>query len=260
MTGMRFTKYIFFLTVFVYLLNISHSLFSQNNLRDSSITIPMFSFHYAFQMPGNNLADRFGENSNIGAGFALKTSGNWIAGLDFNFIFGNNIKEDSTLRHISTPDGNIIGGNGIFADVSQFERGFYFTAKLGKVIPSIGPNPNSGILFTVSPVFFQHKIRTEVVENIVPELLGDYLKGYDRLTNGFGISQFLGYMYMGNNRLTSFYIGIEMVQAWTKNRRSWDFDLMTADSKKRYDTLIGVKFGWIVPLYRKSNKAGYFYF
>jgi hypothetical protein len=221
----------------------------------------MFTAHYAFQIPGNDLAKRFGVNSNIGGSFMFKNKKNWISGVEFNFIFGNVIKEDTTLNIISTKEGLVIGGDGIYADVNQFQRGFYAAAKLGKIIPFYGPNPNSGILIYGSCGLLQHKIRTEVTDNTAPQLLKKELKkGYDHLANGLGISEFIGYIYMGNNRLISFYAGLEFNQAWTKSRRTWDFDRMGKDTQNRYDTQYSIKIGWIIPLYKKSSKTGYYYF
>jgi hypothetical protein len=220
----------------------------------------MFTAHYAFQIPGNDLAKRFGANSNIGGSFLVKNKHNWIGGLEYDFIFGNKIKEDSILKGISTSDGGIISDKGVYANVNQFERGYYINLKLGKVFSFNRPNPNSGLMLMGSVGFIEHKVRTEVTDNIAPQLVGNYKKGYDRLTNGLNISEFVGYLYMGNNRLISFYAGIEFLQSWTQSRRTWDFDRMSQDKSKRFDTLYGVKLGWIIPLYRKASRGGYYYF
>lgn len=253
-------KRLFIVAICLTLLAFNHSVKAQVDVKDSCIFTPLITVHYGFQIPGNDLEKRFGVNSNLGASVLFKTKKNWIAGLEYNYIFGNIIKEDSVLRMISTSDGGIISDKGIYADLKQFERGYYTNLKFGKIFSFNRPNPNSGIIVMGSAGFLQHKLRTEVTDNIAPQLFGDYKKGYDRLTNGLNITEFIGYMYLGNDRLVSFYAGIEFLQAWTQSRRSWDYDRMGQDKSKRFDTMYGIKVGWIIPLYRKASRAGYYYF
>ncbi|MBP7497863.1 MAG: hypothetical protein KA792_09385 [Bacteroidales bacterium] len=249
---------LYFCVVFLFFINIK--LNSQVNVRDSSINTFFISAHYAAMLPGGDMKDRFGWNNNLGGSFSFKSKHNLIAGLDFNFIFGNKIKEDTILDIIKNSKGYVIDGDGIYANINMFERGFYTAAKLGYIIPFFGPNPNSGIIISASAGFLQHKIRIEHTDNTAPQLRDDYLKGYDRLTNGLAISQFVGYAYFGNSRLMSFFAGIEFIEAWTESRRTYDFDRMGADKTKRFDLIKGVKVGWIFPLYRRASKSGYYYF
>ena len=107
--------------------------------------------------------------------------------------------------------------------------------------------------------FLQHKKRIEVTGNVVPELTRDYRKGYDRLSNGPAITQFIGYHYLSNRRLINFFGGFEAIAALTKNRRGYNYDTMEYDNKQRFDLLYGIRFGWIIPLYKKKPKEFYFY-
>ncbi|MCK6649378.1 MAG: hypothetical protein L6Q66_06965, partial [Bacteroidia bacterium] len=99
----------------------------------------------------------------------------------------------------------------------------------------------------------------ETIGNNIPQLDSDYKKGYDRLTNGFLLSQNLGYLYLSNNRIANFYIGFECMQGFTQNRRSYNFDQMKQDTEKRVDILYGGKVSWILPLYKKAPKEFYTY-
>ena len=246
-----------FLLVFSFLF--PRFLAAQNIVRDSSVFAPMLYVSYAYQLPGGDLKDRFGGNSNVGGAFQLKLKNNWIFGVDFNYIFGNKIKNsDSLFSGIATKDGYIINSSGEYADVFLYERGFYASARFGKLFPVISPNPNSGPFVMGSVGYLQHKIRIENPGNDAPQILGDYKKGYDKLTSGIGISEFIGYMYMGNRRLISFFAGFEFVQAFTQSRRSYDFNLQGYDATKRLDLFWGIKAGWIIPFY-KRRPAGYYY-
>ena len=65
---------------------------SQITFNDSLITISHFKVSYAYQVPSFDMAERFGNNSNIGVSFGLKTKKNWYFGLSSSFLFGNNIE------------------------------------------------------------------------------------------------------------------------------------------------------------------------
>ena len=221
--------------------------------------ISMVYASYAFQWPGGDLSDRFGANSTIGPGFMIKTSKNWIWGADINFIFGNTINEDSLMQNLATSDGHVINQMGRFAEISMFERGFFTSFKMGKIIPVFGSNPNSGIMLLAGGGYMQHKIKIEVTDNTAPQLNGEYKKGYDRLTDGFQLNQFIGYMHLGSTRIANFYIGVEFIQAWTQNRRSMNFDLGRRDDKNRLDLLTGIKVGWVIPIRKRMPEDFYYY-
>jgi hypothetical protein len=232
--------------------------FSQVNISDSVIATSLIQATYSYQIPSADLKDRFVSDNAVGMGYLYKTKKNWIFGADGFFMFRDTIKETGILDSISTIDGNIIDGNGIYAEVQLYERGFHMGAKVGKLFPLWGPNPNSGLMVLGGVGLLQHKIRIENRNNTAPQVSKEYRKGYDRLTNGLALSQFIGYMYLGNSKLVSFYAGVELVEAWTQNRRSYNFDLMGPDNTKRFDMLYTFKVGWIIPLYKRSPNAFYY--
>jgi hypothetical protein len=233
---------------------------AQVKISDEKVGFPLFNAYYSYQIPGQDLAERFGHNSMIGGGFLYKFKSNLIAGVEGGFMFSENVKnEKDYLRLIGTSDGNVISEAGTFAGVFFHQRGFNIGARLGGIIPVFGPNPNSGILLMGGAGMLQHKIRIDVEENKAPQLRDDYKKGYDRLTNGPSISQFIGYVHFDNDRMINFHIGLEFTQAWTQSRRPFDFDRMQPDTQKRFDTLWGIRLGWILPLYKRAPRD-YYYF
>ncbi len=230
-------------------LSTTNLLWSQKKIEEK-VNIPMFSASYATQFPLNDLSDRFGWNSNIGGDFQFKTKQGWIFGVEGYFMFGNQIKEDSILDGLRTSTGDILNENGEYGNILSHERGYYVGGKFGKVFSLSSGNPNSGIIVTVSAGLLEHKIKIENQGNTVPQLVGDYKKGYDRLTNGLALREFIGYMYIGENQYTNFFAGFEFYQSWTMNRRSLNYDTMQQDTKERRDDLVGFRVGWIIPLYR----------
>lgn len=214
---------------------------------------------YAYQWPGGDLANRFGQNSTIGPGFFHKTSGNWIFNTDVNFIFGNTINEDSLISNLINSEGFVIDDQGHYAEVSFFERGFYSSFRFGKLIPLSKSNLNSGLLIMAGAGYMQHKIKIMVNQQAASPLKDDYIKGYDRFSSGFSTTQFIGYMHIGKTKLANFFAGAEFCQAWTQNRRSMNFDTMQKDRKKRFDFLAGIKVGWIIPFNQREPEAFYYY-
>ena len=231
----------------------------QVSIKDKGITIPMIYAAYSYQFPGNDMKERFGGTSQLGPGFQVKTSSNWIIGAEFDFIFGSNVKNGfDILEDIMTSDGNIINGDGVPSVVALFERGYNFNVRFGKLFAVLSPNPNSGIVIMGGIGYLQHKISIQVENESAPQLKGDYKRGYDRLSGGFAINEFIGYMYLSNSRILNFMVGVEFFQSWTKSKREYLFDLMGPDKEKRFDTMIGPKLVWMIPLHKRAPKEFYY--
>jgi hypothetical protein len=236
-----------------------YSLHAQVNVRDSAINAPMFYITYAYQLNGGDIAKRFGNNSSVGGGFQFKTKKNWLFGAEFNYLFGGRIKNDaSILSGISTSDGFVITSSGEYAQINFSQAGYNMSVKAGKIFRVLNPNPNSGIMFTLQPGFLQHRIKIVNPNNTAPQLKGDYKLGYDEMANGVSITEFLGYYYMGNKRLYSFYAGFEFTQAFTKFRRAYNFNTMNSDTEQKFDYFYSFRVGWLIPLYKRAPE-GYYY-
>jgi hypothetical protein len=242
-----------FLTVFL-LYNCFVS--AQVSIKDSTISTPMIGLSYGYHLAAGDLLSRFGNSSSVQLNVDFKNRANILVGINGSYIFGKEVKEDM-FANISTPEGYIINSEGTISDVRLWERGFTVSGTLGGLLHFKKPNPNSGLLFNMGFGFIQHKIRIEVIGNDVPQLSKEYKKGYDRLTNGFLLTENLGYLYLSNNRLTNLYIGLECLQGFTQNRRSYNYDTMEHDSKKRIDILYGARLMWILPLYKKPPQEYY---
>ncbi len=233
---------------------------AQVSVKDSSLNISMIYASYGYGMPGGDMAERFGFSHQIGVGFMHKMQNGWSISFEGNFIFRDGVKNQADLLSgILTSDGFLINESGVFANVMLSERGFTLWAKVGKVLPVIGPNPNSGLLLQYGGGMMQHKIRIDVSNNSAPQLKGDYSKGYDHLCNGPAITQFIGYQHLGNNRKLNFFAGIEFVQALTFSRRAYYFNEMIVPDEKRIDLLSSIKIGWHLPLYKKTKQSYYYY-
>lgn len=232
---------------------------AQVNVQDSTISSLILYVAYAYQFPGGDMSDDFGNNSTIGPGFIYKTAGNWMWTAEMNFIFGNNTKNSGAIiSQITTDDGNLIGLDGIYTNVRPMERGFTLFAKVGKIFPAFNINPNSGLFFNFGAGYIQHKIRWDVEGNNAPQLGDDYKKGYDRFTEGFALTQSFGLFFMGDQRLWNFKVSGEVVESFTKMKR-YNFDTMSGNDSNRVDLFFGLKVSWMIPLYGRAPQAMYYY-
>ena len=210
---------------------LGNRLIAQVSVKDSSIYTPLVGVSYGYYMPSGDFKNRFGNNSSVMLNVDFKTRKDWTWGLNGSYFFCKDIKE-SLFDSIIGSDGSIINSKGEISDIRLFERGFTVSVTFGRIFSFKKPNPNSGILLNVGLGFIQHKIRIETIGNNVPQLSKEYKKGYDRLSNGLLLSENLGYLFLSNNRLQNFYVGLECMQGFTQSSRSFDFETMHKDSQK----------------------------
>lgn len=210
----------------------------------------LLGFSYAVQWPGADLSDRFGQHFSAGLSTEwLTPKNNLILGVEGQFIFGQNVKTD-VLADLRTPEGLIYGNDKSPADIQLRQRGFYLGGKVGKILFSSEQQPRSGLKITLGAGFLQHKIRIQDdPTRTVPQLSASYKKGYDRLTNGWALTQFVGYQKLANDTRLNFFFGIESMQAFTAGRRSFNFDSRQPDAGSRFDLSFGVRAGWVLAFY-----------
>jgi len=251
---------------YIWLLSASFILFSisseaQKNIRDSSIFIPSLSFNYAFQMPlSGAFQESYGNSHAVGSDLNFKLKNNFSLGLGFEYYFSENIKNsDLYFKDINNSNGSVIDGNGQFAEVFLFQRGYNIQVFGGYQFNILSPNPNSGPYVQVGMGFMQYHTRIENPGLTANAIIDEYAKMYDRLRNGFSTTQFIGYRYMGNRNLRNFFIGVELTQTWSDSRRNYNADLSESQQEKKLDLFIGLKLGWIIPFYGRAPKDYYYY-
>ena len=235
------------------------SLFAQEDLSKEAIRIPMINLNASFHIPGGDLADRFGNSNLFGVGFHLKNKNNFYWGVDAAGLTGSTLLEDDIINIITADSIDIIDVNGNTASIRFWERGAQAQFVVGKIIPTLAPNNNSGFFVHAGLGYMYHKIRIEDIGNQAPQLNSEMLKGYDRLSMGVSISEFIGYRYFSNSQKINFFIGLEFIQAFTQDVRMYDYNAQTAYEDNRLDLLSGLKFGWTFPLYKKSDEKYYYY-
>ncbi|MCB9364901.1 MAG: hypothetical protein H6587_10055 [Flavobacteriales bacterium] len=225
--------------------------------KDSAFTIPMIVASYAHQWSGGDLANRFGHNNNVGGSFLIKNKRHWVYGLKGNFIWGNKVKENTILGDLLTEDSYIIDNEGRLTSVYLEERGASFFLVGGKIFNVLTNNSNSGIMIYGGVGTLHHKIRITYKDevNILSE---ENKKGYDRLSFGYAINGFIGYMHLSKNRFLNFFGGFDYTQGWTKSLRKFNYDTQQEDTQISNNILYGFRLGWIIRLNKRTHQEYYY--
>lgn len=234
--------------------------FGQLDVKDSIIPGVILKVSYGVQFPELDMKDRFGIVSGIGGELVYKTAKHWMFGIHGQYQFGFDVKESGeTLAPLANSIGSITNVNGESALISVEMEGWTLGGEVGWLLPWGKVNANSGIILTVGGGFMQHRIKYNTEDNAVPQLEGDYVKNFDRMTNGPYARQFLGYHFQGNNRLTNFYGGAEFIQGFTTGRRSYDVPTGGPMTGNRLDVMFGIRIGWMLPFYERVPDKYYYY-
>ncbi len=215
------------------------------NNEGSILTVNMM---FGGHLSAADLADRFGNHMSTGIGVDYITPNDWFIGTQGIFYFGSKVKED-VIASLRDSDGLIFGANGDLSSIELRQRGIQVAGHLGRIF-RLNKKKRSGVRATIGGSFFQHKVRIQDDPVVpIPQLNKEYKRGYDRLSNGFGITQFIGYQHLGSMRRANFIIGIELTEAFTQNRRSFNFDTRSVDTSSRFDLVYGFRIAWQLPFY-----------
>jgi hypothetical protein len=229
---------------------------------DSSGLILFLAPNFTWNLPMADLRKEFGNNLSIGMDICLKTKSNWSIDFGFKYYFSGKVDSgvyDKTFEHI-TANGLFIPNGGLATHEMEVDfRGVSFHLQGGKIIPLFKKYQNSGLWMKVGVGVMQHYLHIKNPMQQVPSLTPEYCKGYDRLTLGFTLNQFIGYMHLTKKNLLCFYGGVEFYESFAKRQREYDFNLMRKDDAKLFESLVGLKIGWIIPLYKHNPYAEFEY-
>lgn len=222
---------------------------------DAVLIVPM----YTAQFPYGHMRDRFGFNSLFGLQIAYKMKKNWLISGEGSFLFGTRLRENYVLDNISTTTGQFVSQNNDLIRVKAQEQGFAFKVSVGKIIPFSEDYPDAGLLLMTGFGMLQHKIAINVRQSSLPQLDKTYRKGYDRMSNGPVLSQFIGGIFMQRRKFFSVYGGLQFDIGFTQGRRAFDFYSMQPLNDKRIDMFLGVKLGWVIPVFLHASDKEYYY-
>lgn len=214
---------------------------------------------YGAYMPLGNLSERFGFSQSFGFSGDYIWGGKLGLGLEGQYHFGNKVKENDLLNSLLS-SGFMVGDDGDLVPVGFEQRGMSLMTWLSKNFPFSPKSPNSGLLVKVGMGYTLHKISYNVDRNAVPQFSPQYRTGYDRLSGGIVFSQFIGLMKCEQQRFANLYLGIEFQEGLTSNLRPWDLATNTSLDASRFDLRIGLKLGWIIPVWTGASTEDDLYY
>ncbi|MCX7606182.1 MAG: hypothetical protein N2170_02795 [Bacteroidia bacterium] len=238
-------------------------LWAQQSIRDSVIQFFMPSVVYGGYAPGGDLKQRFGWSSVLGGELAFKTRQNLYLALQGGGLVGDKVREPGLLQGLLLPSLASAGilafvdENGKFFTPNFRQRGWTANLRLGWILSRWripGQNPNCGPFIEVGGGYLSHRILIDKARSErLPLLEGEYLKGFDRLTAGWGLTEAIGYRFFSNRGLINFFIAVEGGQYFTRSLRRYVYDRAERDERKRKDFWAGLRVGWSLPLYEKAS-------
>lgn len=235
--------------------------YAQEKLDKSTELDPGFliGLDYGYNLVGADMKDRFGNHLQVGANVSyILRNRSFALGVKANYFFGDTVFQD-VLAHLRDENGFLIGINGDYAQVKLRQRGFEFGAYLSKTFSLGTLNKRSGLRIDLGASYLQHWIRIQDDFNTVAQFNDPYEKGYDRMTSGLALDEFIGFQYLADNRRINFYAGFTFTQAWTKGRRDYDFPTQSSLKDDRFELMSGIKVGWVLPIYLETQPEEIYY-
>ncbi|MBI1183867.1 hypothetical protein GC194_06325 [bacterium] len=223
--------------------------FGQTHLRDSVMAVTTFQFGYSANLTAGNLSEKTDLLNNIMPSLCHKNRHNWTFELGVGALLGTNALETNTPAGIYSEVGIPISTEGVLEQVKVRFQGYTVQFQTGKLIVPSRYNKNTGLWLCGGLGYMRHKLRFVYKGSNVPQLNDPYVKGYDRLTNGLALNQFIGYRRYSNKNNFNFSFGLEIVEGFTKNRRSWNYDVFGPLPNLRHDIYYGLKFNLLLPFY-----------
>lgn len=251
----RCIKIALFFSLFAYFLPLR----AQVSIRDTTINMGTINVSVNSYQGDGEFGERYGISHSFNGGLTFKHNSNFYVSGEWGFWYSGDVNRLGIFDDISASNDMLINGQGTFEVLDLQLRGQMAWLRLGKIFPILGPNPNSGFFAEMKGGFIQHRIFFQFESNSMFQLKGAYTHGYDRLHNGAAIGQSFGYWYFSNNNYLNAFLGVDFIQAQTRNRRGFNFDTGLPDNDRKIEHFMGLRFGLSVTFYkRKADK--YFIF
>ncbi len=215
--------------------------------------------NYSVMTPYGVLAERFGTGFSAGGQVEIMTwPGNWIFGIDGQFGFAGKVKEN-VIDFLQDEDENIVGRDLSISQAFLQQRLVSGKVVVGKLIPLVKANRRSGLRLALGGGYQFHWIKINDELKSLAQIEGEYKKGYDRLTGGVLLSEFVGYQLVSLNRRLNFYAGIDFGQAFGSSLRTYDYATMQSDNRSRVDFTVTYRIGWCIPLWTGTSSTDIYY-
>lgn len=171
-------------------------------------------------------------------------------GADFNFYLGSQVNSVGMFPDMTDNDGSLRDNNGYPAVIRYYMRGWSSRIYGLKIIP-LNRNLSKEARWTLQLGgglgYTKHFTKFTFDTDMVPQLEGEYLGGYDRLTTGTQFFEQIRFQYLDNSSV-SLAAGFEFVQGLTKQQRAYDFTTRSIPKQSNLDLGIGAFIGVIIPI------------
>ena len=237
--------------LFFSFLFLGHALWAQKEEQEGSLPAAfLIDINYAFHLPEGDMKADYYQSNSAGGQLAYLSPKNWIFGLSGQVIFADRVKTD-VLAPLREANGELISLYGDMGLTQLGQRGFIFTGQIGKLVSLNKKNRRHNLEFRLGAGYMEHWVRIRLMsrEEELPQLQGDYIKGYDQRRAGLSLQQFVGYRYMSRNRMLNLFVGLDLNQAFTTSVRGWDYHLRQADTSTQFDVLYGLRAGFCIPFF-----------
>ena len=232
-----------------------------------------FTIDYNYQIPNGILSKTYGNSSELLISYFIEKPNNLFFGVETGYMFGDNINDTTILQNIETENGSIIGSDGYYGNINLYERGFNAYVFMGYAIHphksrklffpylhNLAHKELSGFYISIGLGYLRHKIFIDTQNQNLPQLDVEYKEGYDKLRGGISTKLSADYKFYSKKRNLQFSIGCNYVSAYTKNLRPYSFKEMNYSSScKRWDQILGFKFGIIIPIHRMNTEEFHYY-
>ncbi len=213
----------------------------------------MVNISYKASQPLADLELRYGYMNGVGLDLNYKTKKNYLFSACYNFYFGRNIRDIDYIDIFKDSHGSVFTNEAIPVFVNASMRGSQMHVNLGKLFPVFPKKPQLALHFQLGAGFLQHKYLFSAPNS--QQFSREYLKGYDRLSNGLSIVQTAGITHLGLRKRINFNLAFELTEAFTRNRRYYDYATMGTDTKSYMDIILSLKGSWILPITTRDKKA-----
>lgn len=238
--------------LFLYLIFTSFYALSQSDFRSSINIQPS----YLVEIPGGDLAKRFGVNNKFEGKIEYLHKYNYAFYIKSGLRLGEKVNDD-VLATLRTSDGFVIGVNGFYADIFGRKRGIDIGLGIDKLIPvNFTKSETHHLRIGIAGMYMHHWIRLVDDSRSVPQIIDAYALLYDRYTAGFALEENIQFQYNVNKDNSSFLLGIQFAQGFTRDYRSNFIDALT----NRVDLYFGLKISYLLPLYHFGDREETIYY
>jgi len=222
-------------------------------------------------LTGGNMRDLYGgPYLDFSLEWSYKWQSGWLAGLDGDIWFGlsgdNLTNRVERMGSVFNPGETAMAVDGEDGVITAYNRALSLRPTVGRIIPLLPKNPNSGLLLRASAGWFMQKtiFYQDFNHPQVYQLSGDYEKLYDHLRHGVMLTEGLGFVFMSNYMTyANFKVELTVSECWSWSTRPYTIDnvmgLNGKDRSRYFDLLYGLRLTWMFPFTGKTTYDYYYY-